>query len=72
MLEQTIMSYIQEGWPNEQIVILDNTGYALESGQGQSQPEEHYFLNYTKPRRLKPSDSSAFLEFDAALVDEPT
>ncbi|KAJ9657847.1 hypothetical protein H2198_004043 [Neophaeococcomyces mojaviensis] len=51
LLEQTIASYIAEGWPCSQIVVVDNTGHALENAAGSVQDSEHYHLNYTRMQK---------------------
>lgn len=52
MLEQTVMSYLQEGWPHDQIVVVDNTGHAIENMQGLSMTVDAHFLNYTRLRTV--------------------
>ncbi|KAK5947820.1 hypothetical protein OHC33_011161 [Knufia fluminis] len=52
MLEQTLLSYLVEGWPSDQIVVFDNSGHAHENVRGTADPVEHYFLDYNRLRHL--------------------
>ncbi|KIV89453.1 hypothetical protein PV10_06852 [Exophiala mesophila] len=48
MLEQTLLSYIAEGWPLSEIVVVDNTGSSRQNLHGLLSSDNHTFLNYTR------------------------
>ena len=48
MLDQTILSYLAEGWPSSQILVLDNSGRSSENAAGVLQRDHYASLNYTK------------------------
>jgi len=52
LLQQTVLSYIAEGWPASQIIVLDNTGASRENSHGLNDPHHHTFLNYTLLRHM--------------------
>lgn len=47
LLQQTILSYIAEGWPSSQIIVIDNTGMAELNVQRILNFENHSFLDYS-------------------------
>ena len=47
LLEQAVLSYIAEGWPASQIIVVDNSGTSRENLQGYLTEADHTFLNYT-------------------------
>lgn len=47
LLEQTVLSYIAEGWPPTQIVVVDNSGMSRQNFEGRLTISNHAFLNYT-------------------------
>ena len=52
MLEQTLRSFIMEGWPPSQIVVFDNTGVALRNDAGINARDQPTYLNYTHLQRI--------------------
>ncbi|KEF50826.1 uncharacterized protein A1O9_13125 [Exophiala aquamarina CBS 119918] len=47
LLVQTVVSFISEGWPPSQIIVVENTGRSDENARGTIPPEDHAFMNYT-------------------------
>ncbi|KAJ9609558.1 hypothetical protein H2200_005885 [Cladophialophora chaetospira] len=51
LLQQTLLSYIAEGWPPGQIIVIDNSGASFNNLRGWNSPTEHTFLDCTLLRR---------------------
>ncbi len=47
LLKQTVLSYLAEGWPPSQIVVVDNSGAARDNLRGKLTAGHHDFLNYS-------------------------
>lgn len=48
MLEQTLLSYVAEGWPLSEIVVVDNTGSSRDNLHGLLSSDDHTSLNYSR------------------------
>lgn len=47
LLLQALLSYIGEGWPPSQIVVVENTGQSDFNAQGTINPRDPTFMNYS-------------------------